>query len=159
MLIAGSNVKEINRLKDQLSRKFDMKDLGEARQILGMKITRDKGTSKLWLSQSDYIEKVLCRFKMENAKPVGMPLGNHFKLSNSDSPQTDSERAKMRVTPYASAIGSLMYAMICTRPDIAHAVGVVSRFMSNPGVMHWEAVKWILRYLRGTKDREGVKCP
>ncbi|KAL2251475.1 UNVERIFIED_CONTAM: Retrovirus-related Pol polyprotein from transposon TNT 1-94 [Sesamum indicum] len=123
MLIAGSNVKEINRLKDQLSRKFDMKDLGEARQILGMKITRDKGIGKLWLSQSDYIEK------------------------------TDSERAKMRVTPYASAIGSLMYATICTRPDIAHAVGVVSRFMSNPGVMHWEAVKWILRYLRGTKDR------
>ncbi|KAL2254166.1 UNVERIFIED_CONTAM: Retrovirus-related Pol polyprotein from transposon TNT 1-94 [Sesamum indicum] len=153
MLIAGSNVKEINRLKDQLSRKFDMKDLGEARQILGMKITRDKGIGKLWLSQSDYIEKVLCRFKMENAKLVGTPLGNQFKLSNSDSPQTDSERAKMRVTPYASAIGSLMYAMICTRPDIAHAVGVVSRFMSNPGVMHWEAVKWILRYLRGTKDR------
>ncbi|KAL2234657.1 UNVERIFIED_CONTAM: Retrovirus-related Pol polyprotein from transposon TNT 1-94 [Sesamum indicum] len=116
MLIAGSNVKEINRLKDQLSRKFDMKDLGEATQILGMKITRDKGTGKLWLSQSDYIEK-------------------------------------MRVTPYASAIGSLMYAMICTRPDIAHAVGVVSRFISNPGVMHWEAVKWIFRYLKGTKDR------
>ncbi|KAL2248697.1 UNVERIFIED_CONTAM: Retrovirus-related Pol polyprotein from transposon TNT 1-94 [Sesamum indicum] len=139
MLIAGSNVKKINRLKDQLSRKFDMKDLGEARQILGMKTTRDKGIGKLWLSQSDYIEKVLCRFKMENAKPVGTPLGNQFKLSNSDSPQTDSERAKMRVTPYASAIGSLMYAMICTRPDIAHAVGVVSRFMSNPGVMHWEA--------------------
>ncbi|KAL2238000.1 UNVERIFIED_CONTAM: Retrovirus-related Pol polyprotein from transposon TNT 1-94 [Sesamum indicum] len=109
MLIAGSNVKEINRLKNQLSRKFDMKDLGEARQILSMKITRDKGTGKLWLSQSDYIEKVLCRFKMEKAKPVGTPLGNQFKLSNSDSPQTDSERAKMRVTPYASAIGSLMY--------------------------------------------------
>ncbi|KAL2226511.1 UNVERIFIED_CONTAM: Retrovirus-related Pol polyprotein from transposon TNT 1-94 [Sesamum indicum] len=153
MLIAGSNVKEINRLKDQLSRKFDMKDLGEARQILGMKITRDKGTGKLWLSQSDYIEKVLCRFKMENTKPVGTPLGNQFKLSNSDPPQTDSERAKMRVTPYASAIGSLMYAMICTRSDIAHVVGVVSRFMNNPRVMHWEAVKWILRYLRGTKDR------
>ncbi|KAL2250008.1 UNVERIFIED_CONTAM: Retrovirus-related Pol polyprotein from transposon TNT 1-94 [Sesamum indicum] len=118
-----------------------------------MKITRDKGIGKLWLSQSDYIEKVLCRFKMENAKPVGTPLGNQFKLSNSNSPQTDSERAKMRVTPYVSAIGSLVYAMICTRPDIAHAVGVVSRFMSNPGVMHWEAVKWILRYLRGTKDR------
>ncbi|KAL2231966.1 UNVERIFIED_CONTAM: Retrovirus-related Pol polyprotein from transposon TNT 1-94 [Sesamum indicum] len=108
MLEIGSNVKEINRLKDQLLRKFDMKDLGEARQILGMKITRDKGIGKLWLSQSDYTEKVLCRFKMENAKPVGTPLGNQFKLSNSDSPQTDSECAKMRVTPYASAIGSLM---------------------------------------------------
>ncbi|KAL2228844.1 UNVERIFIED_CONTAM: Retrovirus-related Pol polyprotein from transposon TNT 1-94 [Sesamum indicum] len=90
---------------------------------------------------------------MENAKSVGMPLGNQFKLSNSNSPQTDSEHVKMRVTPYASAIGSLMYAMICTRPDIAHAVEVVSRVMSNPGVMHWKAVKWILRYLRGTKDR------
>ncbi|CAA0814313.1 Uncharacterized mitochondrial protein AtMg00810 [Striga hermonthica] len=153
MLIAGSDVKEIERLKDQLSRRFDMKDLGEAKQILGMKITRDRNAGKLWLSQSDYIEKVLCRFNMNIAKLVRVPLGSQFKLSNKDSPQDNSEKEKMRVTPYASAIGSLMYAMVCTRPDIAHAVGVVSRFMSNPGVMHWEAVKWILRYLRGTKDR------
>ncbi|CAA0813321.1 Uncharacterized mitochondrial protein AtMg00810 [Striga hermonthica] len=54
---------------------------------------------------------------------------------------------------YASAIGSLMYAMVCTRPDIGHAVGVVSRFMSKPGEAHWEAVKWILRYLRGTTEK------
>src|SRR4029450_12534750 len=59
----------------------------------------------------------------------------------------------MAKVPYASAIGSLMYAMVCTRPDIAHAVGAVSRFMANPGKRHWEAVKWILRYLRGTTDR------
>ncbi|KAK9050872.1 hypothetical protein SSX86_030160 [Deinandra increscens subsp. villosa] len=56
----------------------------------------------------------------------------------------------MAKVPYASAVGSLMYAMVCTRPDIAHAVGVVSRFMSNPGRGHWEAVKWLLRYLKGT---------
>ena len=55
----------------------------------------------------------------------------------------------MKQIPYASAIGSLMYDMVCTRPDIAHTVGVVSRFLSNPGKDHWEAVKWILRYLRG----------
>ncbi|CAA0823451.1 cysteine-rich RLK (RECEPTOR-like protein kinase) 8 [Striga hermonthica] len=90
---------------------------------------------------------------MDIAKPVGVPLGSQFRLSNKDSPKDDSEKERIRITPYASAIGSLMYAMVCTRPDIAHAVGVVSRFMSNPGVMHWEAVKWILRYLRGTKDR------
>ena len=58
----------------------------------------------------------------------------------------------MSKVPYASAIGSLMYAMVCTRPDIAHAVGVVSRFMSRPGKQHWEAVKWILRYLKGSSD-------
>ena len=51
--------------------------------------------------------------------------------------------------PYASVVGSLMFIMVCTRPDIAHAVGVVSRFLSNPGKEHWAAVKWILRYLRG----------
>ena len=56
----------------------------------------------------------------------------------------------MSAIPYSSAVGSLMYAMVCTRPDIAHAVGTVSRFLSNPGKEHWEAVKWILRYLKGT---------
>ena len=56
----------------------------------------------------------------------------------------------MKKVPYQSAVGSLMYAMLCTRPDIAYAVGVVSRFMSNPGEAHWSAVKWIFRYLRGT---------
>ena len=59
----------------------------------------------------------------------------------------------MAKVPYASAVGSLMYAMVCIRPDIAQAVGVVSRYMSNPGKEHWNAVKWILRYLRGTLDR------
>ena len=56
----------------------------------------------------------------------------------------------MSKVPYVSAIGSLMYAMVCTRPNIAHVVGVVSRYMSNPGKQHWEAVKWILRYLKCT---------
>ena len=58
----------------------------------------------------------------------------------------------MSKVPYASTIGSLIYAMVCTRPDIAHAVGVVSRFMSRSGKQHWEAVKWILRYLKGLSD-------
>ena len=58
----------------------------------------------------------------------------------------------MSKVPYASAIGSLMYAMVCTRPDIAHEVGVVSRYMSNPAKTHQEAVKWIMRYSRGTSD-------
>ncbi|CAA0838989.1 cysteine-rich RLK (RECEPTOR-like protein kinase) 8 [Striga hermonthica] len=132
-----------------------MKDLGEARQILDMKITRDINAGKLWLSQSDYIEKVLCRFKMDIAKPVGVPLGSQFKLSNKDSLKDDSEKERMRITPYASAIGSLMYAMVCTRPDIADAVGVVNRFMGNPGVMHWEAVKWILSDLDKRRSTTG----
>ena len=90
---------------------------------------------------------------MQDAKPGNIPLGSQFKLSNKDSPTSDEDRAQMQKVPYASAIGSIMYAMVCTRPDIAHALGVVSRFISNLGRQHWEAVKWILRYLRGTKEQ------
>ncbi|CAL1361567.1 unnamed protein product [Linum trigynum] len=150
MLIAGQNVSKINDLKKELSKSFAMKDLGPAKQILGVRIVRDRGAKKIWLSQEKYIEKVLQRFHMDNAKAVSCPLANHFTLTSKQSPSTEKEKAEMDKIPYASAVGSLMYAMVCTRPDIAHAVGVVSRFLSKPGKEHWEAVKWILRYLRGS---------
>ena len=89
---------------------------------------------------------------MNEAKPVSTPLGSQFKLSKEQSPKTEEERDHMSKVPYASAIGSLMYAVVCKRPNIAHAVGVVSRFISRPGKQHWEAIKWILRYLKGSSD-------
>ena len=89
---------------------------------------------------------------VNDAKPRTTPLANHFKLSKEQSPKTAEERDHMTLVPYASAVGSLIYAMVYTRPDIAHAVGVVSRYMANPGKKHWEAVKWLLRYLRGTSS-------
>ena len=70
---------------------------------------------------------------MNKAKPMSTPLGSHFKLSKEQSPKTEEERDHISKVSYASTIGSLMYAMVCTRPNIAHAVGVVSRFMSRPG--------------------------
>ena len=124
--------------------------LSDAKQILGMRIVRDKKAGILTLSQEQYIEKVLYRFNMQNAKPVKTPLAAHFKLSSDHSPKTEEERKDRESVPYAFAIGSLMYAMVGTRLDIAHVVGVGSRFMANPGREHWEAVHWILRYLRGT---------
>jgi hypothetical protein len=89
---------------------------------------------------------------MSDAKLVSTPLARHFWLFKDQSPKTEEEKDFMAKVPYASTIGSLMYAMVCTRPDIAHTVGDVSRFMSNLGKQHWEAVKWILRYLRGTTN-------
>ena len=148
MLIAGANLHEIDELKKKLSEEFAMKDLGAAKQILGMRIKRTR--ESIELSQEEYVKKVLQRFNMEDARSVSSPLASHFKLSKQQSPVTEDELAYMDKIPYASAIGSLMYAMVCTRPDIAHAVGVVSRFMSTPGREHWEAVKWILRYRKGS---------
>ena len=150
MLIIGHDTSKIAELKGELSKSFAMKDLGAAKKILGMKISRDRKNGKLWLSQEDYIEKVLEKFNMSKAKSVCSPLAGHFKLNSEQCPTSDKDKADMSRVPYASAVGSLMYAMVCTRPDIAHSVGVVSRFLSNPGKEHWEAVKWILRYLRGT---------
>ncbi|CAA0825692.1 Unknown protein [Striga hermonthica] len=90
---------------------------------------------------------------MKSAKPVNTPLANHFKLSKQSCPKSQEEKEAMAGVPYSSAVGSLMYAMVCTRPDIAHAVGVVSRYLSNPGKDHWEVVKWILRYLKSSANK------
>ena len=90
---------------------------------------------------------------MSDAKPISTPLASHFHLSKDQSPKMEENREFMAKVPYTLAIGSLMYAMLYTRPDICYAVGVVSRFMSNPGKAHWEAVKWILRYLQGTIEK------
>lgn len=150
MLIASKSKVEIDRLKSQLSKEFEMKDMGAAKKILGMEIKRERSSRKLFLHQKGYLEKVISRFEMQDAKPVVTPLAPHFRLSSKLSPTIDEEKEHMARVPYACAVGSLMYAMVCTRPDISQAVSVVSRFMANPGRLHWEAVKWILRYLKGT---------
>ena len=150
MLIAAKSMVEVNRLKSLLGKEFDMKDLGAARKILGMEIRRDRSAGKLWLSQKDYMEKVLERFSMANAKQVSTPLASHFRLSTAQCPESAEEIQDMSKVPYASAVGYLMYAMVCTRPDLAHAVSTVSKYMANPGREHWKAVKWMFRYLRGT---------
>ena len=153
MLIASKSKVEIDKLKFQLSAEFEMKDLGEAKKILGMEIERDRAKGKVCLSQKQYLKKVLHRFGMDGkTKPVSTPLAPHFKLSASLSPTTDADREFMSKVPYASAVGSLMYAMVCTRPDISQAVSMVSRYMHSPGKEHWQAVKWILRYILGTVD-------
>jgi hypothetical protein len=150
MLVAGSNMQDINMLKNKLANSFAMKGLGVAKKILGMRITRDRKNHKLTLSEGEYIEKVLERFRMQNEKLVSTPLANHFKLTKEMYTKTQEEVESMSRVPNSSAVGILMYVMVCTRPDIVHAVGIVSRYMNNPGKEHWEEIKWILRYLRGT---------
>ena len=89
---------------------------------------------------------------MQDSKKGMLPFIHGVHLSKEQSPKTPQEVEDMRRYPYASAVGSLMYAMLCTRPDICYAVGMVSRFQSNPGPDHWTAVKNILKYLRRTRN-------
>ena len=89
---------------------------------------------------------------MHACSPTKAPIVKGDKFSRSQCPQTDVEREEMRVVPYSSVVGSLMYAQVCTRPDIAFAVGVLGRYLNDPGRQHWQAAKKVLRYLQGTKD-------
>ena len=99
-----------------------MKDLGEATYVLGIRIYRDRSRKLLGLSQSTYIDKVLRRFSMQESKKGFLPMSHGICLSKAQSPSTQEERDRMSKIPYASAIGSIMYAMLCTRPDISYAV-------------------------------------
>uniref|UniRef100_A0A2N9H6T1 Integrase catalytic domain-containing protein n=1 Tax=Fagus sylvatica TaxID=28930 RepID=A0A2N9H6T1_FAGSY len=126
MLIAAKSMCEVNRLKSLLHKEFEMKDLGAAKKILGMEIRRDRGARKLWLSQKNYIRKVFENFSMLDAKPMSTPLAKNFRLSGSQCPKNEEEIENMSKVPYASAVGCLMYAMVCTRPNLAHAPGTNS---------------------------------
>jgi len=98
------------------------------------------------------VEKVLKKFNISDAKPVNVPLGGQFKLSKAQAPTMEDEKALTSEVPYASVVGNVVYAMVCTRSDIAQAVGVISRYLSNSGKEHLRFVNWILRYLKGNSD-------
>ena len=97
--------------------------------------------------------KILKRFNVENVKRLSTPLSMHVKLSKDECPHSDHEKEFMNKFPYQSTVGSLMYAIMATRPNIAFAVRAMSKFLWDLGKKHWEAVKLILRYLCGTKNK------
>ena len=105
-----------------------MKDLGEANFILGIKLWKDRKNKMLGLSQARYIDKVLERFSMQNSKKGLLPIRHGVPLSDDQRPKTFKEENMMRQVPYASVVGSLMYAMLCTRLDICYSGGMVSRY-------------------------------
>ena len=147
MLIAYKSKEVVQELKAALSREFEMKDLGHARKILGMKIFKNQAKRFLHLSQGGYIQKILERYGMKEAKPTVLPLAGHISLSKTMSPQTEVEAQEMERVPYASSVGSIMYSMVCCRLDLAYTVSQVSRFMAQPGREHWRALKGIFRIL------------
>nr|GEX26554.1 ribonuclease H-like domain-containing protein [Tanacetum cinerariifolium] len=143
---------EIGYTKSLFKKDFDKKELGEVKKLLGMKIVRDQSRKILRVSQSGYVSKILNNFRINNGKSVKMPLGGHFKLSLKDFPVRDCDVERISKMLYANSVRSLMYLMVCSRPDIAYVVSIVSRYLANPSKNHWEAVKWILKYLRGTEN-------
>ena len=128
ILLIENDIPALQEIKVWLSSQFSMKDPGEASYILGMKIYRDRSRRLLGLSQSIYIDTVLKRFSMETAKKGYLPIGHGIALSKMDCATTPEERECMSRIPYASTVGSIMYGMTCTRPDVVCLLGVVSKY-------------------------------
>ena len=128
ILLIGNDIGVMSSVKIWLSSQFDMKDSGEANFILGIKFWRDHKNRMLGLSQAGYIDKVLEWFSMQNSKKWLLPIRHGAPQSDDQRPKTLEEENMMRQIPYASTIGSLMYAMLCTRPDICYSVGMVGRY-------------------------------
>ncbi|KAJ9541506.1 hypothetical protein OSB04_028012 [Centaurea solstitialis] len=133
ILFIGNDVPTLQSVKSWLSRCFQMKDLGEAAYILGIKIYINRSKRLIGLSQSTYIDKILKRFRMDESKKEFIPMQHGIVLSKTQCPVSSQDQDKMKLVPYASAIGSIIY-------------------QQNPGEPHWVAVKNILKYLRRTKD-------
>ena len=119
---------------------------------MGVKIYRDRSNKLLGLSQSTYIDKMLKKFSMDQSKKGYLPMSHGIYLSKDMCSKTDVGVHNMQNVPYASAVGSIMYDMMCTRPDVSYALSVTSKFQANLGESHWKTIKNILKYLRRTKD-------
>jgi hypothetical protein len=157
--LAGKDSAALDSVIQELSSRFKLRDLGLTTQLLGMEIHRDRPNRTLFLSQSQFITNLLQEHGLQDSKPVSTPLNPGSRLSTSMSPQNATEVAEMRQHPYISVVGSLMYLALTTRPDIAYAARVLARFNSNPGLTHWQAVKHVLHYLKGTVNHRLVYRP
>ena len=153
-ILTGSSSELITRYKEKLNACYALTNLGPVQWLLGIKITRNRAARTISLSQTSFIDAILSRFSMTDAKPYGSPMIPGAIYSKANSPSNPEEATHMQRTPYRQAIGSLMYAAIATRPDIAFSVSILSRFLNNPGDAHWQAIKRIFRYLKSTRNFE-----
>lgn len=146
-LLFYKDEEKLRAIKDFLNREFQMKDIGPAKNCIGIKIRQ--GKDFIELDQSNYIKEILERFGMQDSKPVKTPSDTSQKLSVQ---MVTEENSLVGLVPYQEAVGSLLYLTQSTRPDIAFAVNDVSRFNNGHSEAHWKAVKRIFRYLNGTTE-------
>ena len=133
-LIFSKNLDAIKRLKSQLLDHFEITDLGEAQWILGMEVICDCQQGTISLSQCRYVKTILDHFGLKDGQSVSTPLKTNAKLTKIDTPEVNTKT-------YQSALGGLMYAMLATRPDLAYAVGALSKHAACPGQAHFAVLK------------------
>ena len=142
IILATKDERKLVQVKKAIANKFTVKDMGELKYILGVNIHHSE--NGIWIGQRNYTENVLKKFNMDKCKSVSTPVDTTAKLTQTDGNKSVDEQI------YQSAVGSLLYLSLWTRPDIAFAVSSVARFCWKPEKEHWTAGKRIMRYLNGT---------
>jgi hypothetical protein len=142
----------INTIQEEIAQIFKIMMLGSISWLLGMEVNRDRKRGTLALSQVTYIDSLLRKFNMADCKSVSVPLDPMVQLSREQCPTTPEVTAEMENIPYRTLIGGLVWLATATRPDLALTVCVLSRFIDNPGLPHWNAGKRVLQYLKGTRN-------
>jgi hypothetical protein len=150
MLLASNCWKFLDSFKLDMGKRFEMKDLGEARHFLGMHITRNRPKKLLTVNQSSFLQQILSETQMSECRLVSTPMVPGVSLTKSSMPLTETEMQQYSHMPYARIVGELNFIMRVSRPDIAYAVSALSKFLSNPGIEHYRQLHHLLRYLRGT---------
>ena len=162
MTITGSSLSLIEDYEQQIGNIFTITHLGPVSWLLGLSITCDRSKRTLSLSQETYINSIVHRFNLEDAKLLSAPIDTNTRLLKDDCANSDEEKQEMKRIPYREVIGALNWVTVSTRPDIAFVVSQLAQFLENPGRVHWETVKRVIRYLKTTKDlkltyREGER--
>ena len=153
LLIVAMTTSAVDEIKTAIAARFKSKDLGKLHFPLGLRVTRDRTKRKLWIAQDANAASIVQRFNMEHAHPVATPTVSGEKLQKARATEMSTE---MRAKPFRQAVGTLMYLTIGSRPDLAYSITNVSSFLSNYSAAHWEAVKRLLRYVKGT-PRHGLE--
>lgn len=152
LLIFTNDNKEERKLKETLQRNFEMKDLEKARDFLGMNIKYERAQGVLQIDQEDYIKKILKKFRMAECNSISTSADPNARLSAKKKDEDLARDKDLSKLPFKEAVGSLLYLSQISRPDIAFAVNQVSSFCANPSLEHWNTVKRIFRYLKGTLE-------
>ena len=147
IVLAARIEKRLMDAKSIFGERFDIKDMGELHYFLGIKVVQNHAANEIWMGQPLYAENLLQKYGMEQAKPVKTPVDVCSKLVKATE---EDESFDQQI--YQSAVGSLLYLSVGTRPDISYAVGNVAKFSSQPTNRHWSGVKRIMRYLRDTPN-------
>jgi hypothetical protein len=155
ILIFGENIEEIKRVKTLLNKEFEMKDLKDIKQFLGMKVERDMKRGVICVSAIHYIQKLISDFGLEcniSYPPLKLPLNLYNKISKDDIPTSEIEQQRLLKFPYRVLYGKLNWLAVVCRPDLLYTLSVLGAYLDNFGVKHWIALVEVLQYVKGTID-------